>query len=84
MIDLTDINYVKGLQSNLRILFESPQGKEVMNFIELIGSWTPNITDPMDTNSIIARDANRRLIGTIKTLLTATPEQIIALATKEE
>ena len=82
MNNLTDIRFVKDLQNNLRI-FDSPQGQEVMKFLESIGGWTPNIFDSLDTNEVIARDANRRLIGTIKTLMILTPEQIVALATKE-
>jgi hypothetical protein len=81
--NLTDIRYVKDLQNSLRI-FDSEQGKEVMKFLESIGGWTPNIFDTLDTNEVIARDANRRLIGTIKTLLTQPAEVIVALAKKEE
>ena len=83
MNNLTDIRYVKDLQNNLRI-FDSEQGKEVMRFLESIGGWTPNIFDTLETNEVIARDANRRLIGTIKTLLELTPEAIVQLAKKEE
>ncbi|MFA5340451.1 MAG: hypothetical protein WC332_01620 [Clostridia bacterium] len=83
MSNLTDIRYVKDLQNSLRI-FDSEQGKEVMKFLESIGGWTPNIFDTLDTNEVIARDANRRLIGTIKTLLTQPAEVIVALAKKEE
>lgn len=84
MIDLTDIKYVKGLQSNLRVTFDSPQGKETMLFIETIGGWYPSILDSMETNEIIARDANRRLIGTIKSILNLTAEQIVFLARQKE
>lgn len=78
------LDEAKTLISNVRATFESPQGKEVMNYLELIGSWTPHINDSLETNAIVARDANRRLIGTLKTLLTASPEQICALANREE
>ncbi len=83
MNNLTDIRYVKDLQNNLRIL-DSPQGKEVMIFLESIGGWTPNIFDTLETNEVIARDANRRLIGTIKTLMTLPPEAIVQLAKQKE
>lgn len=79
MNNLTDIRYVKDLQNSLRI-FDSEQGKVVMRFLESIGGWTPNIFDTLETNEVIARDANRRLIGTLKSLMTLTPEQIVALA----
>jgi hypothetical protein len=84
MISLRDINEVRGIQSNLRSTFESPQGKEAMRIIEQIGSWTPSVFDSIETNEVIARDANRRLIGTIKTLLELSPEQIVAMANQEE
>ena len=84
MVNLSNLDYVKGLKSNLHITFESPQGQEVMKFIEQIGSWYPNIFDTSETNEVIARDANRRLIGTIKSILALSPEQITALARKEE
>ena len=84
MVNLSDPDYVRALKSNIHATFDSPQGKEVMLFIEEVGGWCPNVLDSMATNDIIARDANRRLIGTIKTLLTLSPEQIIALAEQGE
>lgn len=83
-MDLKDIDYVKGLKSNLHICFDSPSGKEAMKFIERIGRWYPNVLDTNETNDIIARDANRRLIGTLKTILECSAEQIIALAQQKE
>lgn len=79
-MNLGDIDYVIGLKSNLHATFGTEQGKEAMKFMETIGSWYPNAFDSMDTNAIIARDANRRMIGTIKTILELKPEQIVALA----
>jgi len=67
------------LKSNIHATFDSPQGKEVMRYMERIGSWYPKIYDSMDTNDIVSRDANRRLIGTIKTIMELKPEQIVAL-----
>ena len=84
MIDLRDINYVKALKSNLHVTFESPHGQEVMKFIERIGRWTPSVMDSTETNEIIARDANRRLIGTLKTIMELSADQIVALATQKE
>jgi len=84
MRDLSDINVVKSLQADMRATFSSPQGQEVMKFIEEIGSWFPNIYDSSDTNDVIARDANRRLVGTLKTLLDLSPEAIMQLAKQED
>lgn len=80
MVDLKDIDQVKGLQSNLRVTFESAPGKEVLKFMKEIGGWWPTNFDSMETNAIIARDANRKLLGTIRTLMDLTPEQIVAMA----
>lgn len=82
-MNLTDPSYVAGLKSNIHATFESAHGKEVMSFIERLGSWYPTILDSNDTNSIIARDANRRLVGTLKTIMLLTTDQIVELASKE-
>jgi hypothetical protein len=79
-MDMTNLDEIKALQSNLIATFETPQGKSVMAYIEKIGSWYPRMSDSGETNEIIARDANRRLIGTIKTMMTLTPDQIAALS----
>jgi len=79
VIDLTNRDTVAGLKSNLHATFDSPQGKEAMKFLEEIGSWYPKLSDSNETNDIIARDANRKLIATIKTILTLSTEQIVAL-----
>lgn len=84
MIRLDDMNDVIALQSNMRSTFDTPQGKEIMKFLEQIGSWTPTIFDTLETNEVIARDANRRLIGTLKSLLEYSPAQIVALAKQGE
>lgn len=67
------------LKSNLHATFDSPHGQETMRYLEKIGSWYPTVYDSGDTNEIIARDANRRLIGTLKTILILSPEQIVKL-----
>ena len=77
------IDEAKVLKQNIHATFETPSGKETMKFLEKIGGWTPSIYDSGDTNEIIARDANRRLIGTIKTIMELTSEQIVTLTSKE-
>jgi hypothetical protein len=77
------IEEAAALKSNVHATFDSPQGKETMLFLEKIGGWYPTMFDTNETNDIVARDANRKLIGTIKTILALTPEQIIALVNKE-
>ena len=73
------IQEATALKSNIHATFDSPQGKEVMLYIEKIGGWYPRYTDSNETNDIIARDANRRLIGTLKTIMTISAEQIVVL-----
>lgn len=73
------LDEAKALKSNVCATFESRPGQEAMLFIEKIGSWYPTVFDAGDTNSVIARDANRRLIGSIKTVMECSPEQIVAL-----
>ncbi len=83
-MNLKDKEYVRGLQNNLHATFDTAHGKEVMKFIEKLGGWTPTVFDSRETNEIIARDANRRLIGTIKTLLSISPDQVVAMAKKDD
>ena len=73
------IDEAKALKANIHATFESPQGKETMVYMEKIGSWFPTVYDSGDTNEIIARDANRRLIGTLKSIMTLTADQISQL-----
>jgi hypothetical protein len=82
-MNLSDPTYVSDLKKNIHATFDSPQGKEAMIFMERVGSWMPNMMDTNETNDIIARDANRRLLGTIKTIMALSVEQIVALSTKE-
>ena len=77
------IDEAKALKMNVHATFETPSGKETMKFLEKIGGWTPSLFDSGDTNEIIARDANMRLRGTIKTIMELTSEQIVTLTSKE-
>ena len=74
-----NLEQARVLKQNVCATFDSPQGKETMKFIEEIGSWYPHLKDLNDTNSIVARDANRKLIATLKTISNLTPEQIVYL-----
>ena len=79
-MNLRDIKEVQAVQGCLRATFDTVQGKEAMKVIEKIGNWVPTVLDSSETNEIIGRDANRRLIGTIKTLLDLNPEHIVEIA----
>jgi len=79
-MNLKDVREVQEIQGCLHATFNTVQGKEAMKIIEKLGGWTPTVFDSSETNEIIGRDANRRLIGTIKTFLDLNPEQIVSLA----
>ena len=81
---LTDINYVKGLQSNLHLVFDSPQGKEVMQFLEEAVGYDASIFDPMSKENTWINDGKRQVVATIKTLLKYKAEDIVSLAKTKE
>ena len=74
-----NLDQAKALKKNIHATFESSHGKEAMNYIEKIGCWIPTVYDSGETNEIIARDANRRLIGTLKSIMILNADQIVAL-----
>ena len=82
MINLSDIDDVRALQSNVRSSLGTPQGQEVIKFLEAFAGWY----DFKDTHPDIIqiKHGRRQLLATIKTLLDCTPEQIVALAKQEE
>ncbi|GEM_PF-4672748 len=81
MIYLTNIDDVRALQSNLRASLDTPQGKEVIEFLEQLCGWYDFIeTDP---NMILIKHGKRQVLATIKTLLKFNPDQIVALSEKE-
>lgn len=77
MIDLSNIEDVKGLQSNLRASLGTPAGEEVIKFLEEICGWYDfSETDP---NRLLVQNGKRQILATIKTLLKLHPDQIVAL-----
>ena len=81
MIDLKNIDHVKALQANLTASLDSPQGKEVIAFLEEICGWY-DFSDS-DPNMILIKHGKRQVLATIKTLLKLNPEQIVALTVEE-
>ena len=84
MSNLTDIRYVKDLQTNLRVVFDNPQGKEVMHFLETSCGWYESIFDPVNRDIILLNAGKREVLATIKTLLEFPAEQIVAMAKEKE
>lgn len=81
MTDLTNINDVKGLQSNLRATLDTPQGKEVMKYLEELCGWYD--FSETDETIILIKTGRRQMLATLKTLLECTPEQVVAVSQKE-
>jgi hypothetical protein len=79
MINLSNPDEVRALQSNLRASLDTLQGREVMKWLEadICGWYDFQETDP---NMILIKHGKRQVLATIKTLLKLTPEQIVALS----
>ena len=82
MNSLTNIDYVKGLKSNLRASLETEQGKEVIKFLEELCGWYD--FNKIDPNKILVAHGKRQVLATIKTLLNLNAEQIVAIAVQKE
>lgn len=83
-MNLTDPDYVRGLKQNIVTTFETPQGKEVMAFLEASCGWYESIFDPDNRDRILINAGRREVIATIKTFLKHSPEHIVALAKQKE
>lgn len=81
MIDLTNIEEVKVLQSNLRATLDTPSGIEVMQFLDELCGWYDFSESSPDL--ILIAHGKRQVLATLKTLLRLTPEQVVATANKE-
>lgn len=84
-MNLQDVNAVKALIGDVRTVFETPQGKNVMKFLEQACGWYESIFDPVNKDIILINAGKREVVATLKTLLQSSPEQIVAMAkTKEQ
>ena len=84
MNSMTDKNYVAGLKSNMHQVFDTPQGKEVMKFLELTCNWYQSVWIPSSPDMTLINDGKRQVIATIKTILELSPDQIVLLAKDKE
>lgn len=80
---MNDIEYVRGLKSNFHQVFDSPQGKEVLKYLEITCGWYRPVY-AKDNDLTLVNDGKRQVIATIKSILDLSPEQIVYLAGKEE
>ncbi len=83
-MNLADINEVRALISNVRTVFETPQGKEVMEFLEQACGWYESVFDPVNKDMVLINAGKREVVATLKTLLRLTPEQVVAMAKSKE
>lgn len=82
MSELSNIEYVKALQSNLRATLDTPQGMEVIAFLERLCGWYEfSETDP---DLILIGHGKRQVLATLKTLMRFPADQIVAVASNLE
>ena len=84
MNNMTDIGYVTGLKSNMHAVFDTPQGKEIMRFLEQTCCWYRSVWDPASAELTLINDGKRQVIATIKTILDLSPDQIVNIAKQKE
>jgi hypothetical protein len=75
MIDLSSLDDVKILQSNLRASLGTDQGKEVVKFLEEICGWYD--FSEINPDMILIKHGKRQVLATLKTLLELTAEQVV-------
>jgi hypothetical protein len=83
-MDMTNRDYVARLKSNMHVVFDTPQGKEIMRFLENTCCWRQSVWSPGNPEMTLINDGKRQVISTIKTILDLSPEQIVTLATQKE
>ena len=79
MNQMTDRDYVVGLKSNMHAVFDTPQGKEVMKFLEEKCCWYQSVLVPANPDLTLINDGRRQVLATIKTMLELTPDQIVEI-----
>jgi len=84
MIDLKDKDQVASLKSSLHVLFDSPQGKEVMEFLEQSCGWYQSCLVPGQPDLTLINDGKRQVLATIKTLMRLNADQIVNLVKSKE
>ena len=83
-MNMTDIEFVRGLKANLHATFDTPQGKEVMRFLELSCGWYQSVYSPQSPELTLINDGKRQVVATIKSILDLSPEMIVNLAKQKE
>jgi hypothetical protein len=81
MTDLSNLSHVKRIQGELRQVFESPSGQEVMKFLEEICGWYDFSRE--EPNAILMAHGKRQVLATLKTLLNCSAEQVQLVAKQQ-
>ena len=82
-MDLTNINDVKGLQADMRGVFETGSGINVMKFLEQTCNWYDSVFDMDNRDYVLIKAGRREVVATIKTMLKCSAEEVVAL-TKQQ
>ena len=77
------LDRAKELQSNMKVCFDSPQGKDVMSFLEKTCCWYDTVYDSADRDMTLIKAGRREVLATIKNMMRLTPEQIQVLGDDE-
>ena len=77
MRDLSKLDDVKALQSDLRATFDTPQGREVMKFLEDSCGWYTSVFDPVNRDVTLVNDGRRQVVSTLKTLLRLQADDVV-------
>jgi hypothetical protein len=72
------------LKSNMHACFDSPQGKEVMSFLERSCCWYRSVWVPGEPDMTLINDGKRQVLATIKSILDLNPDQIAELSRRAE
>lgn len=83
-MNLNDYNTAKGVKANFHATFDTPQGQEVMAFLEATCCWRQSVWSPQNPDMTLINDGKRQVVATIKSILELSPEQIVAIANQQE
>jgi len=83
-MNLANREEAAAIKSNMHATFDSPQGKEVMTFLEQTCCWYQSCLVPGSSDHTLINDGKRQVLATIKTILKCSPDEISALINSAE
>jgi len=84
MSKLIDRSYVKVLKEDIIFIFGTPQGKELMNFLEESCGWYSSVWDAQNRDLTLINDGKRQVVATIKSIMKLSPDEIVAMVKQKE